>query len=95
MCVYHGGLTNQLYYGDCLKIMEVMGKDSVDLIYLDPPFNSNRAYNAICKDEIGGVSYPRWQILSVKKILEGKRFETPLVRGRAASDQLRFDLSAE
>ena len=26
---------------------------SVDLIYLDPPFNSNRAYNAIYKDETG------------------------------------------
>ena len=44
---------NHLYYGDCLKIMEGMGKDSVDLIYLDPPFNSNRAYNAIYKDETG------------------------------------------
>ena len=44
---------NKLYYGDCLKIMESMGKDSVDLIYLDPPFNSNRAYNAIYKDETG------------------------------------------
>ena len=52
-CVYHGGLMNQLYYGDCLKIMESMGKDSVDMIYLDPPFNSNRAYNAIYKDETG------------------------------------------
>lgn len=44
---------NKLYYGDCLKIMERMGKDSVDMIYLDPPFNSNRAYNAIYKDETG------------------------------------------
>ena len=45
--------------------------------------------------EIGGVSYPRLQILSVKEIFESKRFNTPLVRGRATSDQLRFDLSAE
>lgn len=44
---------NQLYYGDCLTIMKNMGKDSVDLIYLDPPFNSNRNYNAIYKDETG------------------------------------------
>lgn len=44
---------NQLYYGDCLQVMQQMGKDSVDLIYLDPPFNSNRAYNAIYKDETG------------------------------------------
>ena len=44
---------NNLYYGDCLQVMQQMGKDSVDLIYLDPPFNSNRAYNAIYKDETG------------------------------------------
>lgn len=44
---------NQLYYGDCLQVMQQMAKDSVDLIYLDPPFNSNRAYNAIYKDETG------------------------------------------
>ena len=45
---------NQLYYGDCLTIMEKeMNSNSVDLIYLDPPFNSNRAYNAIYKDETG------------------------------------------
>ncbi|MDE0527658.1 MAG: site-specific DNA-methyltransferase [Truepera sp.] len=45
---------NRLYYGDCLTIMrDHMGAESVDLIYLDPPFNSNREYNAIYKDETG------------------------------------------
>ena len=45
---------NKLYYGDCLQIMQdYMKKSSVDLIYLDPPFNSNRNYNAIYKDETG------------------------------------------
>ena len=44
---------NQLYYGDCLTIMQGMRSGSVDLIYLDPPFNSNREYNAIYKDETG------------------------------------------
>ena len=45
---------NKLYYGDCLTIMaNEMKSNSVDLIYLDPPFNSNRAYNAIYKDETG------------------------------------------
>ena len=33
--------------------MEGMGHNSVDLIYLDPSFNSNRDYNAIYKDETG------------------------------------------
>ena len=45
---------NRLYYGDCLTIMrDHMKSASVDLIYLDPPFNSNREYNAIYKDETG------------------------------------------
>ena len=44
---------NRLYYGDCLTIMQEMRAGSVDLIYLDPPFNSNREYNAIYKDETG------------------------------------------
>ena len=45
---------NRLYYGDCLTILgEEIDKDSVDLIYLDPPFNSNAEYNAIYKDETG------------------------------------------
>src|SRR4029079_12463310 len=42
------------YYGDNLKILSDYIKDeSVDLIYLDPPFNSNRNYNVLFKDESG------------------------------------------
>ena len=44
---------NRLYYGDCLTIMLEWPMAWVDLIYLDPPFNSNRQYNAIYKDETG------------------------------------------
>ncbi|MGQ0588437.1 MAG: site-specific DNA-methyltransferase [Sphingosinicella sp.] len=44
---------NKLYYGDCLTIMRDMPMGYVDLVYLDPPFNSNRDYNAIYKDETG------------------------------------------
>ena len=45
---------NHLYYGDCLTIMrDHLKSASVDLIYLDPPFNSNQQYNAIYKDETG------------------------------------------
>jgi len=45
---------NQLYYGDNLDILRHHVKDeSVDLIYLDPPFNSNRAYNVIFHDKTG------------------------------------------
>ena len=41
---------NCLYYGDCLDIMADFPEKSVDLICLDPPFNSNRKYNNIFKN---------------------------------------------
>ncbi|HMO82147.1 MAG TPA: DNA methyltransferase [Pyrinomonadaceae bacterium] len=45
---------NTLYYGDNLKILrDEIDPESVDLIYLDPPFNSNRNYNVLFKDESG------------------------------------------
>ena len=38
--------TNTLFYGDNLAIMrEYIPYESIDLVYLDPPFNSNRTYN--------------------------------------------------
>jgi site-specific DNA-methyltransferase (adenine-specific) len=48
---------NTLYYGDNLNILREYIKDeSVDLIYLDPPFNSNRNYNVLFKNEAGTES---------------------------------------
>jgi len=45
---------NTLFYGDNLNILrEYIPDKSVDLIYLDPPFNSNRNYNVLFKDESG------------------------------------------
>ncbi len=45
---------NTLYYGDNLPILrEHIATESVDLVYLDPPFNSNRSYNVLFKDESG------------------------------------------
>ncbi len=46
-------MNGRLFYGDCLQVMESIPRNSIDLIYLDPPFNSNRNYNAIYKDETG------------------------------------------
>ena len=37
---------NTLYTGDCLYILHGINSNSVDLIYLDPPFNSNRNFSA-------------------------------------------------
>ena len=38
---------NRLYYGDCLDWMEQWEDNCVDLIYLDPPFNSKTNYNML------------------------------------------------
>ena len=44
---------NALYYGDCLDIMAAFPDEYVDLIYLDPPFNSDEKYNTIFKGRHG------------------------------------------
>jgi len=45
---------NTLFYGDNLPILrEYIADERIDLIYLDPPFNSNRSYNVLFKDETG------------------------------------------
>ena len=45
---------NHLYYGDNLPVLrDHVATGSVDLVYLDPPFNSNRDYNVIVRDESG------------------------------------------
>lgn len=42
---------NKLILGDNLEIMKSMDSESIDLIYLDPPFFSNRNYEIIWGDE--------------------------------------------
>ena len=45
---------NTLFYGDNLPILRERIPDaSVDLVYLDPPFNSNRSYNVLFREESG------------------------------------------
>jgi site-specific DNA-methyltransferase (adenine-specific) len=47
--------TNVLYYGDNLEILrKYIPDNSIDLVYLDPPFNSKRDYNILFKEN-GGV----------------------------------------
>ncbi|MBZ5565957.1 MAG: restriction endonuclease [Acidobacteriia bacterium] len=48
---------NRLYFGDNLRILrEYLPDASVDLIYLDPPFNSSATYNVLFKEKSGEES---------------------------------------
>jgi len=52
-------MKNTMYYGDNLEILrnpDYFPNECVDLIYLDPPFNSNRNYNVLFKAESGADS---------------------------------------
>ena len=45
---------NQLYYGDNLDVLRLhVAEESVDLVYLDPPFNSNANYNVLFAERDG------------------------------------------
>ncbi len=47
-------MENRLYYGDNLVILQRhIADESVDLVYLDPPFNSNANYNVLFKEKDG------------------------------------------
>lgn len=47
---------NELHFGDNLDVLRAMPAESVDLIYLDPPFNSNADYNLLYGTKRGGPS---------------------------------------
>ncbi|MEQ1890306.1 MAG: DNA methyltransferase [Alphaproteobacteria bacterium] len=47
-------MTNALYYGDNLRVLrDSIATESVDLIYLDPPFNSQATYNVLFRSPAG------------------------------------------
>ena len=50
-------MTNHLYFGDNLGVLrESIRDESVDLVYLDPPFNSNATYNVLFRAPSGEPS---------------------------------------
>jgi len=53
---------NRLYYGDNLEVLPGIADGSVDLVYLDPPFNSNRSYNVIFGKQSGNGNEAAAQI---------------------------------
>jgi DNA modification methylase len=71
--------TNRLILGDNLEVLKTLASESVDLIYLDPPFFSNRTYEVIWGDDgekrsfedrfAGGIDhYIYWLKLRVRQM---------------------------
>lgn len=57
-----GTHTNKLICGDNLEVLSTLKSESVDLIYLDPPFFSNRNYEILWGDEAEIRSFvDRWE----------------------------------
>lgn len=52
---------NKLYFGDNLDWLPKLASDSVDLIYLDPPFNSKASYNLLYKSPQGEAAQAQYQ----------------------------------
>lgn len=56
-------MANHLYYGDNLEVLrEHVREQSVDLIYLDPPFNSNATYNVLFRSPSGDASQAQIEV---------------------------------
>ena len=56
------GAPNKLWYGDNLAVLRDHVADaSVDLVYLDPPFNSNATYNVLFKSPAGEQSQAQFE----------------------------------
>jgi len=77
---------NTLYYGDNLEILiNSIENESVDLIYLDPPFQSGKDYNIIFKPEKAGVKGATSQIKTFEDTWnwgeEAEREYTGLISG--------------
>ena len=84
---------NQLYYGDNLGVLREHIKDeSVDLIYLDPPFNSRQDYNVLFAEKDGTRSSS--QIMAFEDTWEWNMdaeaaYEEIVERGGRVSDAMR------
>ena len=50
-------MNRTLWTGDNLDVMRGLNSETVDLIYLDPPFNSNREYSAPIGSEAAGAAF--------------------------------------
>ncbi len=79
-------MRDQLYCGDCLSVLDMIPDSSVDLVYIDPPFYSQRVYETIWGEDAerfafedrwaGGINhYVNYLVARIKK-MRGKLKET-------------------
>ncbi len=62
-----------IFKGDNLNILRGVNSESVDLIYLDPPFNSNRTYSAPIGSEAAGASFKdAWTLDDIDEAWHGE-----------------------
>jgi site-specific DNA-methyltransferase (adenine-specific) len=50
----------RLYQGDCLQIFPAIQSETVDLVFLDPPFNLGHDYGPLYKDRVPRLEYLEW-----------------------------------
>ena len=84
---------NKLYYGDNLQVLrEYIPDRTVDLIYLDPPFNSRQDYNVLFAEKDGSRSAS--QITAFKDTWEwneeaARSYEEVIEQGGRVADAMR------
>ena len=62
-----------LWTGDNLDVMRGLNSETVDLVYLDPPFNSNRNYAAPIGSEAAGAAFKdTWTLSDVDLAWHGE-----------------------
>lgn len=59
-----------VYRGDAIELLQKMPKDSVDMIFADPPFNLNKDYPSKMNDSLSEEAYKKWQAEWIAQCIE-------------------------
>ena len=80
----------RIWKGDNLDILRGMNSESVDLIYLDPPFNSNRKYSAPVGSAAAGAAFKdTWTLSDLDVAWMGRMCPHPFGNPSTSSGQGR------
>ena len=71
--VLHNVINQTIFIRDNLEVMRGFNSESVDLIYLDPPFNSNEDYAAPVGSQAAGAAFTDTWTLSGCQKSSGRR----------------------